>query len=111
MRVFCFVAVLLTATFSAGCAGRVSNVMPSPTSGGVAQLQSVESAPLQYRGTSVVPNVFAQARGRVLRDGDVDAYIAKSVTGADRLLARELMALMPANQRGDFVYFDPSAAL
>ncbi len=51
-----------------------------------------------------VPNVFATARGKQLTDADLDGYIAPSVTGADRVLAHKIMAFMPINQRGDFVY-------
>lgn len=52
----------------------------------------------------LLPNIFASAQGRSLSDFDIDTYINRSVTGADRRLAHKLMAMMPANLRGDFVY-------
>jgi hypothetical protein len=55
-----------------------------------------------------VTALFEKAKGRVLKDADYDQYIDPSVTGADRALARKLMKLMPANARGDFVYYDPN---
>lgn len=48
-------------------------------------------------------NIFRLARNRHLSAADIDAFIDPSVTGSDRILARRLMAAMPANLRGDFV--------
>jgi hypothetical protein len=58
-----------------------------------------------------IPNVFASAKGKPLTDADIDGYIDASVVGADRVLARHLMSLMPANHRGDFVYLSRAGHL
>jgi hypothetical protein len=58
-----------------------------------------------------VPNIFAAARGKDLNDTDLDSYIDSSVSGADRALAHTLMAVMPANMRGDFIYLRPGNRL
>ncbi|MGA7570839.1 MAG: hypothetical protein WCC70_12065 [Candidatus Aquilonibacter sp.] len=50
------------------------------------------------------PNLFAEGRGLSLTDSDLDTYIDPAVTGNDRVLAHKFMAMMPPNQRGDFVY-------
>ncbi|HTD32972.1 MAG TPA: hypothetical protein VK665_04890, partial [Candidatus Elarobacter sp.] len=55
-----------------------------------------------------ISNHFATAIGKRLRDQDIDQYIDSSVVGADRVLARKLMRMMPSNRRGDFVLYDGS---
>ncbi len=67
--------------------------------------------PPSSRIFQAVPNVFETARGRQLTDRDLDVYIARSVTGSDRVLAHKIMAMMPANERGDFVYSSLSGHL
>jgi hypothetical protein len=57
-------------------------------------------------GNGPVANVFAQARNQQLSHADIDAFIDPSVKGPDRQLAHMLMASMPSNTRGDFVYVD-----
>jgi len=86
----------------AGCSHAGSTLPPSPHSAQGASPSASQHA------TATVPNIFAAARNRTLRDADYDAYIDAPVTGADRVLARRLMKLMPPNQRGDFVYLDPA---
>lgn len=63
------------------------------------------------RNLQAVPNVFEAARGRYLTYSDLGKYIDPSVTGADREMARHLMALMPINQRGDFIYVSRNGRL
>ncbi len=52
------------------------------------------------------PNHFAELRGKAITSSQIDAYIAASVTGPDRVLAHQLMAAMPAHLRGDFIALD-----
>ena len=84
----------------AGCS-HGGKVVPAQTSA-----QSVGQSALA--SNAALPNIFEAARNKKLRDADLDAYIDPSVTGADRALAHKLMRIMPPNQRGDFVWFDPA---
>ncbi len=52
-----------------------------------------------------IPNIFAAAQNiKKLSDRDLEKFIAVSVVGSDRALARRLMRYMPPKLRGDFVY-------
>lgn len=73
--------------------------------------QAQAAAASKRTANQSVPNVFEQARGLNLSPSDFDVYIDPSVQGADRQLAEQLLAYMPANQRGDFVYFDANGRL
>jgi hypothetical protein len=55
--------------------------------------------------------MFAAAPLRALTDAEIETYIDRSVTGADRVLAHRLMASMPPNRRGDFIYLSKSGHL
>ena len=60
-------------------------------------------------GYRAVPDVFALARNKLLfSSSDYDAYIDSRVSPSDRIIAYKIMALMPLNLRGDFVYLSPS---
>ena len=50
--------------------------------------------------------MFQAAQLKRLKDSDLDAYIDPSVVGADRVMAHKLMAMIPPQFRGDFVYID-----
>ncbi len=52
----------------------------------------------------LVANVFARAAGKTLSDAQIESFIAPSVVGSDRRLARKIMKIMPPNLRSDFVY-------
>jgi hypothetical protein len=78
----------LTHCSAAGLSGAVP-------SNGVRQTQAIAS--------SSTPS-FSDAIGQKLTAAQLDAYIDPSVTGSDRVLARQLLGVMPPGIRGDFVY-------
>lgn len=49
---------------------------------------------------------FTNESGIDITDSDIDRFIDPDVTGADRALAKRLMASMPQERRGDFLYMD-----
>lgn len=80
-----------------------------PPATSFAQAQALAAS--SKTAAQAAPNVFEQARNASLSESDLDVYIDPSIQGADRKLAKELMSVMPANQRGDFVYFDETGRL
>ncbi len=111
------VALVLSACSSQG---GVPSLNPSGVSSGsipniavqhVTFASAFAAAKSRQTAEELVPNVFAQARGLTLSDSDIDTYIDPSVTGSDRALAHQLMRIMPANERGDFVYMDSNGRL
>jgi len=93
-----FIIAVLALCAAAPQSQHVSRALP---------ISSVMTSAPRY--AAALPNVFAGARGLSLSAAALDRFIAPSVTGADRQLARKLMAFMPANQRGDFVYLDSTS--
>ncbi|HEY0381088.1 MAG TPA: hypothetical protein VGC72_02705 [Candidatus Elarobacter sp.] len=53
-----------------------------------------------------MPTLFDKARRKQLQSKDYDSYIDPGVSASDRTIARRLMALMPPNERGDFLFYD-----
>lgn len=73
--------------------------------------QSVTSLPISSPLTTQsigrgAGGLFEVANHKKLKDADLDAYIDTPLTPAERKIAHKLMALMPENKRGDFVYVD-----
>lgn len=85
---------------------------PQAAGGNSANVKGV-SAPSMSSGAlaPLTPDRFAAAQGRSLTDAQVDLYIDPSVAGADRILAHKLMAFMPPNLRGDFIYMGSDGQL
>lgn len=81
--------------FLSACA-RTSSVVPR--TGGSVSTQS--------RSYADVPTLFDKARHKQLQSKDFDAYIDPGVSPADRKIVRRIMALMPTDARGDFLYYD-----
>jgi len=50
--------------------------------------------------------LFEFANHKKLKDKDLDSYIDTPLSPADRKIAHKLLAMMPENKRGDFVYVD-----
>jgi hypothetical protein len=96
--------VIIAALFAlGGCSHGGGHVVPA------AQTSAQSAAQIPALASNApVRNIFEAARNKTLRDADLDKYIDPSVNGADRVLARKLMRIMPPNQRGDFVWFDPA---
>ena len=98
--------VFLTLLVIMGCshAGGGSASLPRIAADGTASHS--RSTTSSVPSGSLVPSLFSRAAGKKLKKGDFDQYIDSSVLGADRVLARQLMAWMPENLRGDFIYMD-----
>jgi hypothetical protein len=94
----------------AACSSGAQSTLPAGqqalgASGGATKGSAV--SPTKYSASApapLAPDRFAAAQGQSLTDAQIDSYIDSSVTGADRTLAHKLMAFMPPNLRGDFVY-------
>lgn len=63
-----------------------------------------QRTPTEAASAPSVPNVFAAARGKALKDSDLDQFITAPLSASDRAIAHQLMNFMPPDQRGDFLY-------
>jgi hypothetical protein len=94
----------------AACSSGPQSTLPigqqaAGSSNGAAQKSAVSQQKYSASAPApLTPDRFAAAQGQTLTDAQIDSYIDSSVTGADRALAHKLMAFMPPNLRGDFVY-------
>jgi hypothetical protein len=101
-------AIIAAAFLCIGC-GHQAAMLPTPPDQSQKSHASIASA--RSGNSALVADHFAKARGMTLSDADIDTFIDPSVSGSDRRTAHELLAFMPPNQRGDFVYVAPGNRL
>ena len=95
--------LFLVAVATAGCAHGNGSTGPIPA--GRTNVSRLEQHPQTLKAADYT-NRFQAAQLKHLKDSDIDAYIDSSVVGADRVMAHKLMAMIPSEFRGDFVYID-----
>lgn len=76
---------------------------PTGSASGLPPL-SPQSSAIGDKAVTSIHNIYADARGKSLSDGDLDQYISAPLSSSDRQIAHKIMRLMPPMQRGDFVY-------
>src|SRR5471030_1724714 len=87
-----FVAMILAPMLLCNCGGALHNSLPGS---GARQAVNIGNRLAQSFAGVVATN---------LTDAQIDSFIDASIQGADRVLSRKLLRLMPVGMRGDFVY-------